>query len=225
MKTLAMGAVTALLSIFSTGCATNTAYRQALDDRDSEIRGLREERSNLKNQLRDLQNQTVSLETALSEANSRLARQPDPVVPAAPPRVHSELENLGITTSQRNGATVITVPSQITFPSGKAELTKSGREAIAAVARVLQQDFPNANYWIEGHTDSDPIVKSRFPTNRDLSLARAMAVLHALVEDAGLSDERFIVVGWGEYQPIASNDSDANKSRNRRVEIVVNRPK
>jgi chemotaxis protein MotB len=219
-----MGAVTALLLIFSMGCATNTAYRQALNDRDTEIRGLREERSSLKNQLRDLQNQATSLETALSEANARLARQPEPVIPAAPPRVHSELENLGITTSQRNGATVITVPSQITFPSGKAELTKSGREAIGAVARVLQQDYPDGDYWIEGHTDSDPIVKSRFPTNRDLSLARAMAVLHALVEDAGLPDDSFIVVGWGEYQPLVANNSDANKAKNRRVEIVVNRP-
>ena len=75
--------------------------------------------------------------------------------------------------------------------------------------------------WVGGHTDSDPIVKSKFASNRDLSLARAMAVLRYLVDDAGIKDGQCAVVGFGEYRPLTANDSSASKARNRRVEITV----
>ena len=130
-----VGAASVLLLLLSMGCATSTQYRQALHDRDNEIRGLREERTSLKNELRDLQNQNASLETALSEANGLLEASAEIAQSEPPPRTYSELEDFGITTQERNGAMVITVPSNITFASGKAELKQSGREAIGAVAR------------------------------------------------------------------------------------------
>jgi chemotaxis protein MotB len=117
---------------------------------------------------------------------------------------------------------VITIPSSITFGSGRAELSNGGRSALTVVARTLLNEFSAGEYWIEGHTDNDPIVKSKFATNRDLSLARAMAVLHYLVEETGVPDGQCVVAGWGEYRPVAANDGDAGKARNRRVEIVVN---
>jgi chemotaxis protein MotB len=115
------------------------------------------------------------------------------------------------------------IPSEITFPSGKAQLSEQGKNALTVVSRTLIDQYPAAEYWIEGHTDSDPIRKSSFPTNRDLSLARSMAVLHYLVNDTGIPDGQCVVAGWGEYRPVAANDSNTNKSRNRRVEIVVHR--
>jgi chemotaxis protein MotB len=207
-----------LIATLSTGCTTT--YREALQERDAQIHGLEGERARLQAEVRDLSRQNAALETAL--ADRRRSEAPTQPVSMQEPSF-AELDSLGITTSERAGNLVITVPAQITFAAGQAELTDSGRKALATVADVLRRNYPDATYWIEGHTDSDPIQKSPFPTNRDLSLARAMAVLHALVDGSSIDDERCVVTGWGEYAPAAPNDTDANKARNRRVEIVVDR--
>jgi chemotaxis protein MotB len=201
-------------------CAANSQYQAALQEREAENRALREERTALKNDMRDLEFQKESLEVALREANARLLEQPEPVAAQSFP----ELDDAGITYGERDGRMVITIPSQITFGSGKATLSEGGKDALTAVARALIDEYSGAEYWIEGHTDNDPIVKSKFATNRDLSLARAMAVLHYLVEETGVPDGQCVVAGWGEYRPLASNDTAANKALNRRVEIVVNGP-
>jgi chemotaxis protein MotB len=215
----ALGAGVVIAAALGAGCAS-TQYKAALDEREQENRALREERTTLKGDMRDLRYQKESLETALAEANARLLEQPQKQAGQDFP----ELDQAGVAYGMRDGHMVLTIPTEITFPSGKAELSKGGRSALAAVAKMLQREFPDGEYWIEGHTDSDPIVKSKYPTNRDLSLARAMAVLHYLVEDAGVRDGQCVVAGWGEYRPVANNQSAANKAKNRRVEIVVYKP-
>jgi len=218
------GIVLAMLAIATplfAGCASNTQYRQMLDEREQENRALREERTQLKNELRDLRYQKDSLETALTEANARLLQVPTAEPAAATKQSFPELDELGIGYGDRDGRMVISIPTEITFGSGQAALSEGGKKALTAVARTLIDQYPAAKYWIEGHTDSDPIQKSKFPTNRDLSLARAMAVLHYLVDQTGVPDEQCVVAGWGEYQPVKPNDTKANKSANRRVEIVV----
>jgi chemotaxis protein MotB len=116
---------------------------------------------------------------------------------------------------------VISIRSAITFPSGQAALSKEGQKAIRNVASSLKKTYPGAKYGIEGHTDTDPIKKSKFPSNRDLSIARAMAVLTYLVEECGLPDDQCIVAGHGQYDPVVANKSESDKANNRRVEIVV----
>ena len=89
------------------------------------------------------------------------------------------------------------------------------------MAARLKSDFQDgARFFIEGHTDSDPIKRSSFASNRELSIARAMAVLEFLVTEGKVPDRRFVVVGHGQYDPIAPNDN-SSKAKNRRVEIVV----
>lgn len=199
------------------GCAT-TQYQAALDEREAENRALREERTRLKNELRDKDFQMGSLETALAEANARLLETPSMDEGM---RTDPELDALGIGQGMRGGNMVFTVPTEITFKSGQATLSAGGKKALDAVARRLMSDYPDHEYWIEGHTDSDPIVKSKFGTNRNLSVQRALAVLHHLVENSGLTDQQCVVAGWGEYRPVANNDTNANKALNRRVEIIV----
>jgi chemotaxis protein MotB len=207
-----------LLAIqFAAGCASELAYRQAIADRDAEIKALREERTAVKNSNRDLSQHNKVLDSALAEANARLLSEPTRESGQSLP----ELDDAGIGYGMRDGNLVISIPSEITFDSGKADLAAGGKQALAAVAKTLKEQHPEGEYWVEGHTDSDPIAKSKFPTNRDLSLARAMAVLHYLVEGAGIPDGQCVVAGWGEYRPVAQNDSAKNKSKNRRVEIVV----
>ncbi len=211
------------LAALASGCVTQDQHRTAMADRESEIRLLREERTQLKNQLRDLEYQRDSLETSLVEANARINDLSSmPAVQTDVDRsAFAELDQFGIGYGMRDGHVVISIPSEITFASGKADLSSKGQSALRAVAKTLGREYPGAQYWIQGHTDSDPIKKSAFPTNRDLSLARAMEVLHFLVAETGVEDSSCVVAGFGEYDPVAPNDSSTNKARNRRVEIVV----
>ena len=216
-------ALVALALPVATGCVSQQQYERTIGEREAENRALREERTALKNQMRDLAYQKESLETALAEANARLLEAPAKVGPSAPAR-NAAFDDLGIGYGMRDGNMVISIPAEITFPSGKAQLSEQGKDALTVVARTLLKDYAAAEYWIEGHTDSDPIKKSSFPTNRDLSLARAMAVLHYLVNETGIPDGQCVVSGWGEYRPLVANDTPDHKADNRRVEIVVRRP-
>lgn len=206
----------ALIALALASC-TNTRYQQALADRDAEIRALREERTAVKNNNRDLNAQNATLDRQLAEAHARLLAEPVRTTAQDFP----ELDREGVSYGMRDGNMVITISSDVTFDSGKAEVSSKGKQALAAVAKTLRDKYGDDEYWIEGHTDSDPIQKSKFESNRALSIARSMAVLHYLVEDANLADGQCVVAGWGEYRPLAGNDSKANKAKNRRVEITV----
>jgi len=201
-----------------TSCVSHPAMRMALEERDAEIRELRSERAQLRQQIQLLNYDKEKLNSALTEASMQVEapREMSPIFP--------ELDDLGIDYGTRNGDVVISLPAGITFASGKASLTDSGREALGAVTARLKREFSGSQYFVEGHTDNDPIRKSKFGSNRELSLARAMAVLTYLVEQGDLPDEDCVVVGHGEYMPIAPNDGPSNKAKNRRVEIVVRKP-
>jgi len=207
-----------------TGCVSQAGYRQAISDREAEIRDLREERASLKGHLQSLKGQ---LENARLElASTSAAPPPARIVEAraeAQPRSFPELDSLGITYGLRDGQMVISVPASVTFRSGSADLSSKGKQALNSVAETLMGQYAGAAYFVEGHTDSDPIKKSRFASNRALSLERAMAVLSYMVEYCGIPDEDCKVVGHGQYNPIEANDTQAHKARNRRVEIVVAR--
>jgi len=202
-----------LLPLLAQGCTSSRAYQQALDDNEAEIRRLREERAQLKEQNRQLKSSLDSTRGELTNASATL--------PEAAPAKFPELDQEGITYGMRGGNMVISIPSSITFASGQATLSSEGRKALQKVASTLKKEYVGATYSIEGHTDSDPIKKSKFASNRELSVSRAMAVLTFLVEECAIQDEQCIVAGHGQYDALGPNDSDKNKARNRRVEIVV----
>ncbi|MTI48605.1 MAG: hypothetical protein FH761_12240, partial [Firmicutes bacterium] len=89
---------------------------------------------------------------------------------------------------------------------------------------VKIQDLEN-EIRIEGFTDNVPINTERFPSNWELSSARAISVVRYFVQEKGMSPERFSVIGWGEHNPIEDNDSIEGRSKNRRIEItILNKP-
>jgi chemotaxis protein MotB len=204
------------LTIVSQGCVSSRGHQQAMDQKDSEIRALREERASLKSQI---QRQKNELDSARGEAAEASARTIEPAAPET--TSFPELDSMGISYGMRDGNMVISIPSSITFASGQATLSKDGQKALQNVAATLKKEYPGAKYGIEGHTDSDPIKKSKFSSNRDLSIARAMAVLTYLVEECKIPDDACVVAGHGQYDPIGSNKTDSDKAKNRRVEIVV----
>jgi chemotaxis protein MotB len=211
----------ALVLLFSpalTSCVSSRGYQAALDDRDAEIRKLREERAALKSQIQSMKSNLDTVQGELADASSRPAAEP-----ASEPQKFPELDSLGIDYGVRDGNMVISIPSSITFASGQATISKEGQKALKEVASTLKRQYPDAKYSMEGHTDTDPISKSKFSSNRELSVQRAMAVLTYLVADCGVPDSQCVVAGHGEYDPVAHGDGKGEKAKNRRVEIVVHR--
>jgi chemotaxis protein MotB len=117
------------------------------------------------------------------------------------------------------GRMVINLPQDILFASGRADLGREGRETLAEIATVLQE-FDDRRFQVEGHTDDDPISTARFPSNWELSAARALSVVKLLV-DRGVSSELVSGAAYGEFQPIATNETEEGQRLNRRIEIVM----
>ena len=208
------------VGLLSTSCITQEGHRRAMTEREERILTLQEERAQLQRDLLAQEGLIDELNAQLADANMRVIPV-EAAVDTTPESSFPELDALGVGYGLRDGHMVISIPSSISFGAGKAMLSKDGQRALNQVAQTLRGKYSAGYYHIEGHTDSDPISKSKFASNRDLSIARAMAVLSYLVEGCGLEDEQCVVVGHGEYRNVASNDSGSNKARNRRVEIVV----
>lgn len=116
---------------------------------------------------------------------------------------------------------VITVVGDLLFDSGKAKIRREAHSLLDKVATVLKDNMASFNVGIEGYTDNVPIKHSAWKSNWELSTARALSVLHFLVKEKGVEPERLSAIGFGEYHPVASNDSREGRSLNRRVEIVI----
>jgi chemotaxis protein MotB len=105
------------------------------------------------------------------------------------------------------------------FNSGEAEMLKDGQATLARIARILiDKGF---QLRVEGHTDNVPIHNSRFKSNWELSTARATEVVALLVERYGFDPKSISAAGYSEYRPIAGNDTEEGRKKNRRVDIVV----
>ncbi|PWU18734.1 MAG: endoflagellar motor protein [Bdellovibrio sp.] len=118
-----------------------------------------------------------------------------------------------------DGQMVVAMSSDILFPSGSARLSKEGISALKEVTSLLES-VPNRKFQIEGYTDNIPIKNSTFPSNWELASARSMTVLKTMLE-AGMAPERLSAASFGETHPVQSNDTDAGRTANRRIEIVV----
>lgn len=113
------------------------------------------------------------------------------------------------------------VKDNILFPTGEASLSGAGESLLGGLARRLADS--DYRITVEGHTDDRPIDTWRYPSNWELSAARAAAVVRQLI-DAGIRPQRLHAVGLADTQPIATNDSAAGRAENRRVDLVLELP-
>lgn len=118
------------------------------------------------------------------------------------------------------GTITVTLPNTILFSPGRATLKTATSRELDHIRNVLRDRYSNMGIDIVGHTDSDPIKKSKWKDNWQLSSERALAVLRYLIK-RDIRPEKIRAVAAGASRPIASNSSSAGKSKNRRVEIVV----
>lgn len=124
-----------------------------------------------------------------------------------------------LSVSISRGRMVLQLPQDILFASGSATLNTEGTETIARIGVVLAE-LAGRRFQVEGHTDNVPIATDRFPSNWELSTGRALSVVRLLVRQ-GVPSENLSGAGFGEYQPVASNETPEGRRSNRRIEIVM----
>jgi chemotaxis protein MotB len=125
--------------------------------------------------------------------------------------------------TQHQDRLVLTMLGQVLFESGEAQLTPLGLDIMKQVGEVLAS-LPNKNIQVEGHTDNNPIygrLQQQYPTNWELSTARATTVLRFLIEQTGMNPKDFSATGYADTRPAVANDSEEGQAQNRRVEIVL----
>ena len=200
------------------------------------IRVLEAEKANLARQNHDLRNDQANLRSKGLELEAELERERarraavEEATIHTPPASDDEgdldavkdldgSDGIEVIEGPNGGATIV-LASDITFRPGRADLNRRAETTLREVARAIAESGGYSDIRIEGHTDSDPIRKSGWRDNEELSLARAERV-RAFLVNQGVQDDGLQVEGYGAARPIASNQTKEGKARNRRVEIVV----
>jgi chemotaxis protein MotB len=133
--------------------------------------------------------------------------------------LENEVESGKLEIHRLEGRLQVRALDRILFDSGSTQIKREGQEVLARVAEQIRK-IAGHRIHVEGHTDDVPITGDRFPSNWELSAARAAVVVRFLIEN-GLDPLDLSAVGFGEYHPLAPNDTSEHRARNRRIEIVL----
>jgi len=114
----------------------------------------------------------------------------------------------------------INLSDKMLYQAGSSNLTPRSKEVLGKIAKIIESR-PNLEVMVEGYTDSDPISNSCIKDNWDLSVKRATSVVRVLQKEYGVDPNKLIAAGRGEYNSLAPNDTQANKSINRRTRIII----
>ena len=118
------------------------------------------------------------------------------------------------------GVVYISLADNMLYKSGSYEINSRAAETLSKIAKIIK-DYKDYDVLVEGNTDNVPIKKTNIRNNWDLSTLRASSVVQALQNDYGVDPKRLTAGGRGEYNPIASNDTEVGKQRNRRTQIII----
>lgn len=197
MLRIAMMAVVVVASLAAAGCSNKKLIAQ----KDAEIAGLQSDVTRLQGELDQQRRMNEELNTRLAGLQ----------------------EENRVLIEQKDDLTSITLDGSATFGTAQADLTPEGRDVVDQVWAVLQ-NYPDRRVLIEGHTDSRPIRASyqwKYPSNWELSSARAHAVLHYVTARNDVNPARLAAVGYGEFHPVGDNATSEGRAMNRRVVITV----
>lgn len=176
------------------------------------------EATNLERSLEQIKEQDLRIRT-LQEALTKK----DSVTLALVVSLKSSLGNLNdtdVTVNVEKSVVFIELSDKMLFKTGSTELSARAREVLSKVATVLN-DKPDQEVLVEGHTDNVPISRDCFKDNWDLSASRAITITRVLQKEYKVDPSRITAAGRGEYVPLVANDTPDNRSRNRRIRIVI----
>jgi chemotaxis protein MotB len=190
-----------------------------VEAREAELAGANRDILELNRQLEQNRSQQEMLEARIEEITEQQRLEAQHFANLKQ-RLEQELQESRVTiTRLKNRMTVIDLTSEVLFRSGSARITPSGRKVLDVIAETLNA-YPERAISIEGHTDNVPVGQHiPYASNWELSTARALAAVDYLQQDNRVSPGRLRVVGHGEFNPVASNETPAGRKLNRRIEI------
>ncbi len=194
---------------------------------------LQKKEDNLKNLERELGGKKESLEKVSSELEKReqrvrelesLIAQKDSAANSLKDKVQKALlgfKDKGLSITQKDGKIYVSLEAELLFAKGSTAIDQKGKEAIVALGKVLESQT-DISILVEGHTDIDKIIPgSNLKDNWDLSVLRSTAVVRLLSENKNLDPRRLTAAGRGEYIPVDMEKTEAAKSKNRRIEVIL----
>lgn len=217
MKRFRLLAATLAVAVLPSLQSCTARYQELLRNRDNTIDALEAEIADLSAENRTLRDQESEAQRRARDLQSKLVSAPAEATATGTTREFGE----GATVRYSRGRWTLVIDDKVTFNSGSTKLKKGVESVLRKAAQLIKQEHSGQYIYVEGHTDSDPIRKSkdRFRSNRHLSAERADAVAAWLVNKGGVPAKQIVVVGFGPNDPASSS-----KDRNRRVQIVVGDP-
>jgi len=193
----------------------------SLDDLEAKKSEMAEQREKMLAERDRLLKEQESLKGELEQA--RIMKEAAEKRNAEFQKLMSKLKNMidsgKLSVNIRKGRMIVSLSSDILFPSGKTTLTDEGKAAIAELCETLKT-LEERSFLIVGHSDPTPIKTKRFPSNWELSSQRAIEVSRLMIE-SGVKPEMLTAAGQAEFDPISENDTPENMAKNRRVEIIL----
>jgi chemotaxis protein MotB len=179
-----------------------------------DVESLRSERTSLTTSLTETQRALDELRAREAQQQARLATFRQMLE-----RFRAMMESGRLRVRVVRGRMVVELPDNVLFDSGASELKPEGQATLIEVVQILRS-IEGRHFQIAGHTDNVPIRSRRFPSNWELSGARAVTVTRFMI-DQGMPADRISAVGYAETQPIDTNDTEEGRARNRRIEIAL----
>jgi chemotaxis protein MotB len=181
-----------------------------------------EKKAELSQEMEELQ---VSLEKSQStiEKQTKVIRALHATKEKIETSLKEQIEAKEVKLEEIEGKLKVTLVDKILFDTGKVEIGKRGKEVLLELADSLREN-KDQNIMVEGHTDDVPIglaLIEKYPTNWELSTARAVGVVRFLQEKGWIEPERLMAAGYSYYKPVASNDTPEGRRQNRRIEIIL----
>jgi chemotaxis protein MotB len=236
MKTIRFIIICLSTLLLLSACVSKTKYvdlennlaatKEQVDAKNEEIRKLEEKRTALTGQIAEMEKQLEEKENALKkkdEVIDEMASTRKNIEDSLKDQIASKQVKL----ETLEGKLKITFVDKILFNSGSAQINQAGQQSLLSLAGVLNQE-PDQKIVVEGHTDDVRVGKSLqsiYPTNWELSTARATAVVRFLQDKAQIKPERMSAVGFSYYKPIADNSTEDGRAQNRRIEIILAPPR
>ena len=200
-----------VLFALSTGCTDWKKKYEAMNVERQNLKGLLDREKTEKGQLAD---QVSQGQQTIEELQRQIAEQ------KKSPAEATGFKYGDVSIDTAAGTITVTLPNAILFAPGSSELKKTTNVELDNIQSVLKEKYSGKAVDIVGHTDTDPIKKSKWADNWELSAQRSLTVARYLISH-GISEDKVRAVGYGESRPVASNATASGKAKNRRVEIVV----
>ncbi|MBN2191641.1 MAG: OmpA family protein [Polyangiaceae bacterium] len=189
------------------------ALRQQHQEHERKRQSLEKGSAELASELAETKAANEAAKAALAQAKAELMRE-----------LSAEIKKGEIVVQEKGTGLIVDVSDKVLFETGEAEIGRRGKVVLRQVSASLRRMSGHV-FQIGGHTDDDPIVsaevRAKYPTNWELSSARATQVVRFLAEQCGVPGNRLVAAGYARFRPVAPNTTGENKARNRRIEIAV----